>query len=291
MSSRKSLLFPFPVVGSGTLLCMMVTTLLLLPCRSSATLLGFEDVGSYPYDSVTSYTSGYTNLRHYGGINWGAYADYGVWNNMYNFWLLDNTSSIFMYDKVLPDGTTVPFSDSGYVHGAVSGSHVAYNGGGDYAWITTYTLERWNTILSPAPEFLSGAPTFTWNGATFSAAWVDGLQLEILGYGASWNPVASSWVLDYTPSYSTTLTLSRTEPLRFDAGWSGVARLVFNSYYDSGTAVWTGDSTQFAMDDFRYNEAPAGTGVPEPGTVGLFAVGLVLLGTLRRPARRMKATS
>ena len=107
----------------------------------------------------------------YGGLNW---------SNMY----CENTS-------LIP-------SDSGYQHGTVSGTNVAYNGSGTSASVSD--------------------GTFTFNGAYLTGAFNDGLSITVTG------------LLSGNPIYSQTVVVNTIAPTFFNFNYTGIDMLTFNSF-------------------------------------------------------------
>jgi hypothetical protein len=126
---------------------------------------------------------------------------------------------------------------SGYDHGRVSDNHVAYNANGYSAAV-------------------NGAP-FDFNGASLTAAWKNGLSVEVDGY------------LGGALKYSKTVIINVTEPVWCDFSFVDVDRLLFTSF--GGTPVrfhrdpplsdYERHTNEFVMDNFTFNEAAT---VPEP---------------------------
>lgn len=182
---------------------------------ASATLLDFEG-----FDNKTALPNGY------GGLNW---------SNMYAI-----------------NGLNYAQGNSGYRHGVVSGSNVAFNAWADMAVTSSSGLD------------------FDFNGAYLTGAWNDGLNIKVEGFN------------DGVLLYTQTVIASWYAATYFTFDFMGIDTLQFTSY--GGTPV-IADGKHFAMDNFRFNEAP--TNIPEPGTMSLIGLGLVGLASLhRRRSRR-----
>ncbi len=136
--------------------------------------------------------------------------------------------------------------DSGAPQGAVSGDYLAFNGNGDSASLD--------------------GQVFDFTGAYFASAWNDSLSLNIEAYAGT------------SLVQQATLTLNTTEAIWFQADYTGITRLVFESSGGYPHAGYSGRGTQFTMDNFTYYSP-----VPLPPAVLLFGSGLlVLFGTRRR---------
>ena len=128
---------------------------------------------------------------------------------------------------------------SGYDNGTVSGDYVAAN-----QWANVATV---------------GEFSFDFNGAYFTGAWNDGLNINIQGF-------SNGSVL-----YDETIQVDHYGPTWFAANFVGIDRLVIDSYGGINAGIG-GFGEHFAMDDFTFTEAAP---VPEPSTILLMGAGLL----------------
>lgn len=141
---------------------------------------------------------------------------------------------------------------SGYVNGTVSRNYVAFNNNGAQASLSSFS-------------------SFVFNGAYFTGAWNNGLNITVNGF------------LGGVQTLSETFQVNTRAPLWKAFGWT-VDQLTFSSA-GGASAGFGGGGTHFAMDNFTYNEVLSP--VPEPETYAMLAVGLGLLGAFAR--RRKQA--
>lgn len=147
---------------------------------------------------------------------------------------------------------------SGYNHAVTSNNNIAYNRSGD-----------------PAYVFANPASTFDFNGADFTSAWHDDLQLTLTGLKGG------------VTLYNTTLTLQVSGPYHFAASWNGIDSLVFTSFGGAHHAGFDGgEGLNFAMDDMVIN---ASGGVPEPAVWAMMIAGFGLVGAMQRRRRSVLA--
>ncbi len=140
------------------------------------------------------------------------------------------------------------YSSPGYVNGIVSSSNIVFNGFGD-------------------PAGFSSSTAFTFNSIYLTAAWNDGLTVDITGY-LNGNQV------DFA-----SLIVDTTGPTLATLDWSNIDSVVFSSHGGTpATSIFGG--THFAADNLKINETVAS--VPEPLTLGLFSIGLLGIGAIRR---------
>ncbi|CAN1209365.1 hypothetical protein TUMEXPCC7403_04015 [Tumidithrix helvetica PCC 7403] len=150
-----------------------------------------------------------------------------TWNNFYE---VNGLSNIY-----------TPPNSTGYQAGVVSPNNVIFNG-----------------FANPAS--LSSATPFTFNSAYFTAAWNDGLQIDVKGF------------LGSTQLFATTIAPSATAPTLFTFDWAGIDTLSFVSYGGTQHQGYIGNGTHFALDNLTYNEKTRA--VPVPGVVfGVVAAG------------------
>jgi len=134
-------------------------------------------------------------------------------------------------------------NSSGYANGTVSGEYVAFNSMGMPVEVDSYD-------------------PFTLVGAYFTAAWRDGLEINVQGY------------LDGDLLYSKTFTVDPYGPTWVQFDWGCIDQITFSS--SGGTPVgWRLSGTQFAMDNLTIH-------APAPGAIILVSLGTGLTGWLRR---------
>lgn len=142
----------------------------------------------------------------------------------------------------------------GFAQAAVSPSYVAFNNNGTMA------------VVSGPAEQGGGVGDFLFNGAAFTAIYLDGLRIRITGF------------LDNVQRYEQTIVVDTLAPQAFRFDWT-VDALYFTA--DGGVPAGHGvDAPYFAVDDFRTNEAP------EPGVLALLGAGLFGVCWSRRRIRR-----
>lgn len=129
------------------------------------------------------------------------------------------------------------FGNNGYFNGLISGTEVAFTAGG-------------------SPGSFSSSTPFNLNSAYLTAAFVDGMRVEVQGFAGT------------TLLYDNTYTLVESGPLFIDFNYMGVTEVDFIP------------TSGFAMDNLSVT-------VPEPGTIRLLILGLLILifGTSRLSTR------
>jgi hypothetical protein len=130
------------------------------------------------------------------------------------------------------NGSSPLVTRTGYDNGRVSGDYVAFNGFGN-------------------PAIVSDS-VFDFNNAYLTAAWNDGLSVTVEGLN---NGAAL---------YSKTVVVDTTQPTLVNFDYFGVDQLRFTSFggVEPDYLQGKGAGTQFALDNFTFNEKA--TSVPEP---------------------------
>jgi hypothetical protein len=148
------------------------------------------------------------------------------------------------------------YNPSGYEPGAVSGTQVGFNGFGN------------------SMSFSIGSP-FTFNSLYMTAAWNDGLSVEVKGS------------LNGSTVFSQTLSPSATAPTLYTFNWSGIDKVSFSA--SGGTQHYSlAASTHFAFDNLTINEpiTPFTPAIPEPQTYVLMAACLAVVAGVTRRTRQ-----
>ncbi|MEH2117904.1 PEP-CTERM sorting domain-containing protein [Nostoc sp.] len=124
------------------------------------------------------------------------------------------------------------YSLTGYNNGRVSGDYVSYNGFG-------------------LPALVSDS-IFDFNSAYLTAAFYDGLSVTVEGLKSG------------ATLYSKTVVVNTTQPTLVNFDYFGVDELRFTSFggVEPDYLINTGGGTNFALDNFTFNEKA--TSVPEP---------------------------
>ena len=130
--------------------------------------------------------------------------------------------------------------NSGYAVANVSGANAAYNGFG-------------------SPASISSATLFNVNSVYITAAWNDGLSVQLEGYNGA------------SLLYTTTVNPSATSPTLFTLNYTGITSLDFISSGGTLHPGYSGDGEQFAIDNLSLSSTP------EPSTWAMLLGGLGLL--------------
>ena len=148
-----------------------------------------------------------------------------------------------------------PGDPVGYLNGMVSPRHVAFN---DYA----------NSDGTTTGGFHSLGPVFDLNSAYLTAAWNDGLQVQVSGFVGG--------LLKYSSAY----TLNTTAPTLVNFNFLGIDRVEFISYGGIPHLNPGGGGTQTAIDNLSIT-------IPEPKTISLLVLGASFAGYgLQKRGRR-----
>lgn len=148
-------------------------------------------------------------------------------------------------------------SDTGYDNGRVSGDYVSFNGFGNQAIVSS--------------------SLFDFNSAYITGAWNDGLSVTVEGLNNG------------TTLYSTTVVVDTTSPTLVNFDFLGIDELRFTSFggVEPDYLLDQGGGTQFALDNFTFNETV--TPVPEPTLLsGLLAVSSLSAGSVLRRKQQKK---
>ena len=135
-------------------------------------------------------------------------------------WVPDDYGGFLVWDTFVA-GKASLWEGSGYYNGLVSGDYVAYNGNGN-------------------PAEIQGE-SFNIAGAYFTAAWNDGLNIDIEGYR------------DGSLVYTYTAVVDTSGPTWVQLDITDVAKVRFTSYGGTHNPEFTHYGTQFAMDDLSYS--------------------------------------
>jgi len=119
---------------------------------------------------------------------------------------------------------TYGYNASGYLNGAVSPDIVLYNGGGN-------------------PASISGTG-FILTSGYFTAAWNNGLTMQVEGFVGG------------VSTYSTSFTIDATGPTLEMFGWANLSSVTFTSF-GGDPAGYDGIGPHFALDNLTIRAAPA----------------------------------
>jgi len=153
------------------------------------------------------------------------------------FW----TSLAYIHKDTLP-GT-------GFANGVVSGNYAAFNN-----FATTSTIS---------------GDLFTFNGAYLTAAWNEGLHIEVSGF------------LNNVLLFTQTVVVNTQIAQWFSFDFAGINQLSFRSWGGTPTNPNEGGE-HFVMDNFTVNEAVS---VPESSPLALLLLGLAALAAGRQSTR------
>jgi hypothetical protein len=142
------------------------------------------------------------------------------------------------------NAVTFAGNPSGYLAGMITRSNVAYNAFG-------------------SPARLFNANPFDLNSGYFTAAWNDGLHLEVKGY------------IGLTLAYDNSYTLSAATPSLLNFNYVGVTAVDFISSGGTPYPPYGGNGTHFAMDNLTVTIAP------EPSGIVLLMLGMLGLRKLK----------
>lgn len=167
-----------------------------------------------------------------GNVNVAMPAGYGglEWDNFHVIW----------QDRVVP---------SGYNVGAVSGEHMAFSG--------------WGT--DPVVGTISASPGLNLYSAWFTAAYRDGLEVQVQGFQSG------------ISAYVQTLTLDTDAPQLVTFDWLNLDEVRFTPVLNSGTPTY-GSTYQFTMDNLSYSIVP----VPGAALLGFLGLGFAGIKLRRR---------
>ncbi|MEH2326351.1 MAG: PEP-CTERM sorting domain-containing protein [Nostoc sp.] len=128
------------------------------------------------------------------------------------------------------NGSNPKITRTGEDNGRVSGDYVAFNGFGN-------------------PALVSDS-VFDFNSAYLSATWNNGLSVTVEGLNKG------------ATLYSKTVVVNTTQPTLVNFDYFGIDELKFTSFGGVEPYYLRGAGTQFALDNFTFNEKA--TSVPEP---------------------------
>jgi hypothetical protein len=171
---------------------------------------------------------------------------------------------------------TIKFDDIPSVSGPSGNFPVVTNGYNGFQWSNFYVVDALdssipsggqNGTVSPKnvafnangnPANFSSSGAFALDSAYLTAAWNDGLQLEVQGFVGT------------TLTYDNTYTLNTAGPVLVNFKYLGVDEVNFISSGGTHHSGYSGAGTQFAMDNLTVT-------VPEPNALSLFGIGALIL--------------
>lgn len=146
--------------------------------------------------------------------------------------------------------------NTGFEKGVVSGEYAAYN---EFAATAT-----------------TGGNSFDFNGAYLTAAWNDGLNIEVTGS------------LGGTTKYIKTVFTNTKQSQWFDFNFWEIDALSFRAFGGTRNPDLDSDGEFFILDNFTYNEPrPPVAEAAEPSTMVLFGLGIVLLGLMNNRRKKV----
>ena len=141
--------------------------------------------------------------------------------------------------------------------------NAAENGGNSGFSNSVVSGDRVFAPISLVGPIVISGETFDFAGAYFTAAWRDGLNINIKGY-------AGQRLL-----YDDTTVIDTAGAAWIEVNQLGVDRLEISSFGGVYNPVFAGgDTADFAMDNFTFN-------VPEPSVILLLSMGMLIFGFTR----------
>ena len=187
------------------------------------------------FDDISDDGYGTTIPDGYSGFKWG------------NMYVLNHS----LFPSYLNPG--------GLANGVVSGNNVVINGYGDQASVLKLGVNS----------------TFNFNGAYFTGAWNNGLNIEVIG--SQWGDTL----------YDKTITVNSFSPTWYAFNYLEITNLTFiaSGGTDAGYGLPCRNgvcASVFAMDNFTINQSVPNQSVPEPATFLLFGASMAGIGILRK---------